>query len=863
MKTAKIVVSRRSFLRQTSSAIGTAVAAPMIIPASVPGEGDTPSSREWATMGLATDKPAKASPGAAVKYAVLRSAASDGQPAPTLIDGIPYLRNTILTSGEEGGSASLSDLHIEAKHLYLFGCVNSVDTPLFPGGSGGADDFKNLFVGDKAADLRIKYRYGTVDKILLLFGYTLWWRDGHNSSPEPFKSDPGKQVILDRALCVAHVIPEEKVPCYLRIGLRDEPVLEIELVDDSGHAGHPVIDGITFADVSIAPPLDPTRFLAADGGPMPDGLSAWLASHTVASNDPMPRGREDALRNLSRVVYTFPEDIGARTINSTDPVDPKHTFSGPSVKFTGPPEAEILANVILENSIGLLGRVDDNTGMVHESAPRAAAYMGWVGYRPDLQTYYDSSYTRTHFIALLSNMGFLAKADKATDYFDRWMMYFPTSYPALQIGGKPVPGHATMIANKPHIYFDDFRNWPDHTWPEKFKTRDYGNPETDGHGILMLGRHRAWTKAGRTREWIERRWEAIHEAAEWIPWCLDNPQLSLSEHGLLYAESEGGMAIESLYCNVPCYFGLLAYAEMAEAGGRADFAGRWRAQAERLLGAMNAYFPATLEPWGDVWDPEKVGGWGLATAAVPILEAMELYGYDPVNRLPAGWAERSKRTYVMQSAKRSRRYCAPSTMGYGQGFITQSALLLDQMADATQMTAWMARFCFAPLQPHPYRVPEGVMMKSDGSMWARRGDLGNGFQMGGVLMACHVLLGIDDYDASTLKLMPRLPVGWTGVNVQKWPVQVLSSGRSEMAMLSVELARDKDCNKFDFKISVDKPVDNVEIRLGPFPIAAKKHTIKNYKRNANAILFESGDSKWAWVRIGAIHDSCFIQSQTE
>ena len=188
--------------------------------------------------------------------------------------------------------------------------------------------------------------------------------------------------------------------------------------------------------------------------------------------------------------------------------------------------------------------------------------MGWVGYLPDLQPYYDDSYTRTHFIALLSNIGFLTKANKAIDYFDRWMMYFPNSYPALQIGGKPVPGHATVIANKPHVYFDELSKVG---WPEKFKTRDYGNPETDGHGLLMLSRWRAWIKGGRTKAWLEQRWEAVNEAAEWIGWCLDNPQLSFSEHGLLYSESEGGMAMESLYCNVPCYFGLLAYAEMAEA----------------------------------------------------------------------------------------------------------------------------------------------------------------------------------------------------------------------------------------------------------------------------------------------------------
>ena len=126
-------------------------------------------------MGLATDT-AKTSGDGAVKYVVLRTADPDGRTPPAIINGIPYLKNLIWTSVEEGASASLSDLNIKAKYLYLFGCVNSIDKPHF--NWGGTDDFKNQFIGDKAGYLHIKYRSGAVDNIPLIFGYTLWWRDG-------------------------------------------------------------------------------------------------------------------------------------------------------------------------------------------------------------------------------------------------------------------------------------------------------------------------------------------------------------------------------------------------------------------------------------------------------------------------------------------------------------------------------------------------------------------------------------------------------------------------------------------------------------------------------------------------------------
>ncbi|MGB7267756.1 MAG: hypothetical protein WBC92_19720, partial [Terracidiphilus sp.] len=194
MKPAKKAISRRSFLRQTSSAVGIAVAAPIMISSFALAEREAPP---------------EASSIAAVKYAVLKPDSASAQPAPVIVDGIPFLKDTHWTSLKEGGSASLRNLNIKAKHLYLFGCRNSVDRPPY---AGGADDFRNLFVGEKVGDLRIQYRSGTADDIPFLFGYMLWWHDEHNAPPEPFKSDPSKQAILDRALYVANGISNGSAP---------------------------------------------------------------------------------------------------------------------------------------------------------------------------------------------------------------------------------------------------------------------------------------------------------------------------------------------------------------------------------------------------------------------------------------------------------------------------------------------------------------------------------------------------------------------------------------------------------------------------------------------------------------------------
>ena len=424
-------------------------------------------------------------------------------------------------------------------------------------------------------------------------------------------------------------------------------------------------------------------------------------------------------------------------------------------------------------------------------------------------------------LTILNHARFKAEVDRAIDFLDHWLMYFPRSFPDIQMDGKPVPGHATVIANKPHVYFDELSKVG---WPTKYKTRDYGNPETDGHGMLMLTRWRAWVKEGRTSDWVNRRWEAINEAAEWIPWCLDNPELSFSEHGLLYAESEGGMMEMSLYCNVPCYLGLLAYADMADAAGKHDKAVRWREQAERLLIAMDAYFPGTVDKWGDVWYP--------------------------------------RRTYEMQRTKCQPEFCSPAGLGYNQCYFAQASLLLDRMNDADGFVRWLARFCFAPNRPHPYRSPEGVTIASDASVWRRWGDLGNLYQMAEVVYTIQVILGIDDLDVSCLKLMPRLPVGWTGMNITDWPVRTISGGKSEDVNLSVSIKQNEPGRAFEIDIKADKDVDNCRLRIGPFAEDVEKVKIKTGGETAIKDLFSSGDSRWVWIDLKNI-GKCRIEAAAE
>jgi len=302
----------------------------------------------------------------------------------------------------------------------------------------------------------------------------------------------------------------------------------------------------------------------------------------------------------------------------------------------------------------------------------------------------------------------------------------------------------------------------------------------------------------------------------------------------------------SMYCDFPCYLGLLTYAEMAERSGRNEKAKRWRLQAKRLFDAMEAYYPITIDTWGDVWNPKKNAMFEyLHSTLAPACIGMDYYGYDVMNKLPPDWRSRTERTYQMQLTKNQPPYAATAGIGYGQGYITQTALLMDRMSDADKMVEWMAKVCFAPRLEHPFRVPEGAVISDNGLMWRRWGDLGNLYQLVEVLHTIHLILGIDDLNPNQLVIMPRLPLSWESMEVQQWPVRTMSGGNSRLLNLAMKTERTK--NSVKINVSFRQPVDSFKIRLGPFETeAVSLEVICNGKKKIEP-LEQSGDTKWAWM----------------
>ncbi|MEI6914227.1 MAG: hypothetical protein WCL39_03760, partial [Armatimonadota bacterium] len=476
--------------------------------------------------------------------------ATAASPQDVVESGIPFVKGNLWVSSVEGETIAIKAGGVKASGFYILGGANSVD--FSNPGWGCGNSFECHFVGEEAGAIIINYAGGISDRIPMVWGYTLWWRIPYQAASEPFASDPAAQALLDRALCVANgkdgYRGDLAANYFFKIALRDLPVESLTLEDSAKKQGHPSVEGVTFLTSSGLENPSSALFKAVGGQTIPALVSDWLDGHTIDSRDPYPAKRRTAVHALAESISTFASDINNRTVSRAKPTWTADTFQGPRVQFSGSPLATILTNIYYENSHEMVTRVDGD-GMVHESNKTADYFSGFGGWTESLGAFYSTSYTRIRLLTLLSNMGMSDSCDKSLGFFDKWIMYFPKAFPEIQMEGKPVPGHATVVANKPHMYYDDLRL---SGWPTRYTTRDMGNPETDGHGMLMLSHYRSWAKQGRDPGWVNQRWDAIQEMAEFIPWAIENPDLSFSEHGLMYAESEGGMMNISFFANMPC-----------------------------------------------------------------------------------------------------------------------------------------------------------------------------------------------------------------------------------------------------------------------------------------------------------------------
>ncbi len=418
-----------------------------------------------------------------------------------------------------------------------------------------------------------------------------------------------------------------------------------------------------------------------------------------------------------------------------------------------------------------------------------------------------------------------------------------------------------------------------------------GTEEMDGHGSVSVGRWIAWRLMGSpSGDWLMKprggvygksRWDSTRDSADFICWFMD-----YTDRDVIWSEGEstGWGAGETLtrknvinetdmvkiranyanadmyevYPNFACYTALRCSAQMAEAAGDSASAKKYLGYAERIRAGM-----LRLLKTGDRNNPMwRVSSYSifssLQDSLVQAWFSMFLDGLDP-NKLDAEMTLVTRNTLKRQLSQ-PYGYAPVLGMGYGQGWITESALMLDDMDSAGPLLANIAKYSYdknmdyvdakrgIDWRPNLWLIPEGTNIMPDGR-WYRIGDLTNGANQGPAMHALEICAGVDDSDPKLVKIMPRVPEPLKGIQIQNFFTLVPDGGGLAKARVGYEFNRPGVLS-----LRSDRPIPALAVRLGPFDQSTAERIVDAGMKPSGATVrldksgtWKSKDAWWIWV----------------
>lgn len=633
-----------------------------------------------------------------------------------------------------------AELNCQNKYLCICGGYTTFDMGCTPWGTVCSHDAN--FLGDRIGQLILRYEDSTTDSVPLVFGYTLWFYDLWEPKSEPFLSDDEYSACLDEALFL-YGAKDRRKACFLNIALRDKHLLCVTLQSETGKQSVPVLYGAYAHNGS-----DKTACRISDTEEVVfDPSNNFYRTHTVTKFGKVPAVVEAKLSDINRAMLTYFSDFDQYFVSDKKP----------PLIFDGDAYYRMLTEILYENRLQLLSKVDDD-GLFHASNRDEYEwfYQGFGPYRR-FGAFYGKLYSRDagrSIMTLLLTNG-TDKAKLAVDCLHKWLMYYPDSYPDLTFQGEKIGGHWSVMPNFPLIYSTELvpnANWKTRYTKEKFGDTyaNLGNLETDGHGLVMMAVYCLWVALNKNKTWLESNYRYIAEAANFLTWQIDNPELTFTRDDVLYGETEGAMNDYTLYANIPCMLGMKLYAEMAQDIGQTEDAEKWLRVSERIESAVNRNFITEHNSWknyGFFHDPVMTMFYDIAGNRLDML-------------MPPQWAEISQNSYEEdKNVYVKDTYFAPRGLGYDHNMLTQNALLLENEYDANRFVQNLVRLCYAPRLPNPFIVPEGATVDLKNKRWRRQGDLGNLIQQAETVKTIYMLAGIALCRGEQHVVSPKIAAG--------------------------------------------------------------------------------------------------------
>ena len=724
--------------------------------------------------------------------------------------GVPFVENMLPVQHKRPAHVKVGGT---ARRIYLLGLTDTAKPHSWTNLHEGYA--RRYFFGDQMGTIQVNYADGSSQTFPLVYGQSLWWGEIFYTNPEPYLSDADFRKALGRSLRLYPPAPVKGGNYVAVIVPKAKEIEDIVVQDSPVKVGVPVIMGMT---AESNPGETIARGIEMPGEPLSPDFAKFAENKPLCAVGVDAKRNQAALEDLDRAFYvsdaSFKNDVAVQ-------IPPG--YSGPRVSFKGSLWAKILANAFYANVQDIRNKVTED-GMYHTSTKGAAnwsLYSGFGTYQTNFGCYYNDSWSRDMGRSLqeLTALGYTNEALHCADYCIRTARLWEN--PTNEFNGQIYPPHWGRIANRPQpwcIY------------------------ENDGHGLTSMFLYRLWLRFPNRDQWLRARWPDVKAAGDWVLWEFDHPQVSRSTNGVLFTTSEAAAMVGySVYCDYTCMNALGALAKMADSIGETNSAAQWRARAAQMRSAISEQYVIDDPKYGRVWTLKSAGWPNKSTVLGPLDLLADYEGLAPEDDDPA-WRPINEAAYqrLVDTYKPFGFYGL--AMGYGQGLVTQSALLLDRMHDATTMLDWAAKEIYDP-RFGSFITPEACDVDPTGRYLYRIGDLGNGVQEAEIVKMLRVVIGVDDTQPKRLRFYPRIPYDWKKITVNQYPVLSEDAGKVETTFLRYNLERTHDGMRL--KISADNELGPVAMRLGPFDKQPEVSKIfVNGQNPTGAVVEQSGDSWW-------------------
>lgn len=384
-----------------------------------------------------------------------------------------------------------------------------------------------------------------------------------------------------------------------------------------------------------------------------------------------------------------------------------------------------------------------------------------------------------------------------------------------------------------------------YSFPEYFKGSQPGTgTELDGTASIVIGMVLLWERLPEGHPARSRIADFLSQDASPIKYLAHR----LKANPLVAGSGEfgGGCFIPGDYYNVVqnglVRLALLAAGDFSEESGKGKSAEECRRLADKVADAMEKYLvdsdgcwiwcvdPKTMKP-----DPAVIGheinrGFGgLNGVACMVSDAQ---GLEP---LALSWKgiEHCQKTFLKLYEVPSRkqqfdkygiwpqfdvfREGVSSGPSYGDGYALQTMLLFDKLDMADKSLAWLANSTYQPVPEYkidresPYYFYErSYSPDAVGKIPLEQGcGALNQVNVTEPMKAARLILGVDDSSLEEVRILPRVPPSWKGVEARNWPIRT----RSGVARADIRFENSGDGAEFSLKVVSGPTIGKLKVRL--------------------------------------------------